>query len=152
MPQAQQDSPAYLELRVSCMHAHTWTIPSIFYPSVEFEMQLVRNLCRSTRPFDVRVGEHLIGRNIRLLRTAPRGTHCFGTSAWRKLPNTSQERTKSTPPGNPEYPKFSFEALGVSRNMKIALIVVLTIFGSIETWFWCRAIWQWWKGDQGQET
>jgi len=31
---------------------------------------------------------------------------------------------------------------------------VLGIFGTIETWFWCKAVWVWWKnrfGD-GEET
>jgi hypothetical protein len=25
--------------------------------------------------------------------------------------------------------------------MKLFLLVVLSIFGTIETWFWCKAIW-----------
>ncbi|KAH7123502.1 hypothetical protein B0J13DRAFT_566720 [Dactylonectria estremocensis] len=48
---------------------------------------------------------------------------------------------------NPSYPAFSLEALGVSKNMKIFLLVILSIMGTIETWFWCKAIWFWWKGD-----
>ncbi|KAH7131327.1 hypothetical protein EDB81DRAFT_808377 [Dactylonectria macrodidyma] len=48
---------------------------------------------------------------------------------------------------NPSYPTFSLEVLGVSKNMKIFLLVVLSIMGTIETWFWCKAIWYWWKGD-----
>ncbi|GME55546.1 hypothetical protein GTA08_BOTSDO12540 [Neofusicoccum parvum] len=52
---------------------------------------------------------------------------------------------------NPDYPPFSFEALGVSKNMKMVLIGLLSVFGTIETWFWCKAIWRWWKGDGKDE-
>lgn len=51
--------------------------------------------------------------------------------------------------GNPELPKFSLDGLGVSKNMKIFLIVVLSIFGTMETWFYCKAIYRWWYGEQG---
>ena len=47
---------------------------------------------------------------------------------------------------NPEYPPFSFEALGISRNMKLVIIGLLSVFGTLESWFWCKAIWRWWKG------
>ncbi|OAA52553.1 hypothetical protein BBO_00394 [Beauveria brongniartii RCEF 3172] len=50
---------------------------------------------------------------------------------------------------NPELPKFSLDGLGVSKNIKIFLIVVLSIFGTMETWFYCKAIWRWWYGEQG---
>lgn len=48
----------------------------------------------------------------------------------------------------------SFEGLGISRNMKVVLLVILGVFGSIETYFWCRAVWTWWRGGEegdGQE-
>ncbi|CAM1502481.1 Fc.00g044650.m01.CDS01 [Cosmosporella sp. VM-42] len=65
-----------------------------------------------------------------------------------KQPNKPQSPPETPSPGNPEYPAFSFEALGVSKNMKIFLMVVLSIFGTIETWFWCQTVWRWWKGSQ----
>ena len=40
---------------------------------------------------------------------------------------------------------MSFESLGIGKNMKVFLLVILGVFGSIETWFWCKAIWIWWK-------
>ncbi|KAF4311830.1 hypothetical protein GTA08_BOTSDO12540 [Botryosphaeria dothidea] len=52
---------------------------------------------------------------------------------------------------NPDYPPFSFEALGISKNMKMVIIGLLSVFGTIETWFWCKAIWRWWKGDGKDE-
>ncbi|KAK5988162.1 hypothetical protein PT974_12302 [Cladobotryum mycophilum] len=55
---------------------------------------------------------------------------------------------------NGDLPAFSFEGLGISKNMKIFLVALLSIFGTIETWFWCKAIWHWWKGESedGAET
>jgi len=44
--------------------------------------------------------------------------------------------------GNPELPKFSLDGLDLGKNMKIFLVVVLCIFGTMETWFYCKAIWQ----------
>ncbi|PGG98820.1 hypothetical protein AJ80_09457 [Polytolypa hystricis UAMH7299] len=51
----------------------------------------------------------------------------------------------------PEYPTFSLDSLGLSRNMKIFLIGILCVFGTMETWFWCKAIWRWWKGGEKEE-
>ncbi|EAW08774.1 uncharacterized protein ACLA_097100 [Aspergillus clavatus NRRL 1] len=47
---------------------------------------------------------------------------------------------------NPEYPRFSLDSLGLSKTTKTVVIVVLGVFGTIESWFWCQTIWRWWKG------
>lgn len=47
-----------------------------------------------------------------------------------------------------ELPAFSLDGLGVSKNMKIALYTVLGIYGTIETWFWCKWAYHWWYGDK----
>ncbi|KAI5459343.1 hypothetical protein BGZ63DRAFT_390744 [Mariannaea sp. PMI_226] len=69
--------------------------------------------------------------------------------------NTEKKGNESQPDQlnieNPSYPAFSFEALGLSRNMKVFLIIILSIFGTLETWFYCKAIWQWWKGGSNRE-
>ncbi|EJP65336.1 uncharacterized protein BBA_05667 [Beauveria bassiana ARSEF 2860] len=70
------------------------------------------------------------------------------TAATQKKPGVKPV-TVETESGNPELPKFSLDGLGVSKNMKIFLIVVLSIFGTMETWFYCKAIWRWWYGEQG---
>ncbi|KAJ2968214.1 hypothetical protein NQ176_g9288 [Zarea fungicola] len=62
---------------------------------------------------------------------------------------SSKANSQESQNGNPELPKFSLDGLGVSKNMKIFLVVVLSIFGTMETWFYCKAIWRWWKGEQG---
>lgn len=51
--------------------------------------------------------------------------------------------------GKPELPVFSLDGLGIGKNMKAFLIAVLCIFGTVETWFYCKAIWRWWYGEQG---
>jgi hypothetical protein len=61
---------------------------------------------------------------------------------------TSRNGTKSGPGDagvDTEMPAVSFESLGIGRNMKVVLLVVLGVFGSIETVFWCKAVWIWWK-------
>ncbi|KYK57389.1 hypothetical protein DCS_04398 [Drechmeria coniospora] len=45
-----------------------------------------------------------------------------------------------------ELPAFSFNGLGASPAVKNAIIVVICILGTIETWVWCKWIWNWWKG------
>lgn len=34
--------------------------------------------------------------------------------------------------------------------MKWLIIAVLSVFGTIETWVWCKMIWRWWKGDKDE--
>ncbi|EFE39802.1 conserved hypothetical protein [Trichophyton verrucosum HKI 0517] len=53
-------------------------------------------------------------------------------------------------PNNDPYrtPPVSLESLGIGKNMKIVLLIVLSLLETIETWFWCKAIWTWWKGGE----
>ncbi|PTB41861.1 hypothetical protein M441DRAFT_57948 [Trichoderma asperellum CBS 433.97] len=54
-------------------------------------------------------------------------------------------------PKDDELPKFSFEGLGMSKNVRIFVIAVLSIFGTIETWVWCKGIYRWWNGPSEEE-
>ncbi|KAL7807903.1 hypothetical protein V8C44DRAFT_336681 [Trichoderma aethiopicum] len=58
---------------------------------------------------------------------------------------------RSKQPNNNELPSFSFEGLGMSRNTKVFVIAVLSIFGTIETWVWCKGIYRWWNGAPKEE-
>lgn len=60
-------------------------------------------------------------------------------------PKPDSEESGSDPM---QTPSVTLEALGIGKNMKLFLIAVLGVFGTIETWFWCKAIWIWWKGDR----
>ncbi|OAA70693.1 hypothetical protein ISF_02667 [Cordyceps fumosorosea ARSEF 2679] len=76
------------------------------------------------------------------------------TTPGSSIPTPQQKKTttagaEEVGSGNPELPKFSLDGLGVSRNMKVFLIVVLSIFGTMETWLYCKAVWRWWYGEQG---
>jgi hypothetical protein len=68
-------------------------------------------------------------------------------------PGTSgkSSKTNASHNSNPEYPAFSLSALGLSRNMRMGLLVILSIFGTIETWFYGQAIWRWWKAKQEEK-
>ncbi|KAJ7185346.1 hypothetical protein C8R46DRAFT_1060212 [Mycena filopes] len=69
----------------------------------------------------------------------------FSTSRPQLQPSSSPPPPK---PEGSEPPKKldRWEELGISRNMKIFLIVLLSIFGSIETWLWTKGILRWWYG------
>ncbi|KAH7147691.1 hypothetical protein DER46DRAFT_615613 [Fusarium sp. MPI-SDFR-AT-0072] len=63
----------------------------------------------------------------------------------------SKAQQNETSGSNPSYPAFSLNSLGLSRRTRIVVMVVLSIFGTIETWVWCKAIWQWRKGRREAE-
>ncbi|KAK9438585.1 hypothetical protein VB005_06731 [Metarhizium brunneum] len=50
-----------------------------------------------------------------------------------------------------ELPAFSLHGLGISRNMKLALVGILGIFGAMETCMYGKWIWQWYKGQADDE-
>ncbi|KAI1842326.1 hypothetical protein JX266_011494 [Neoarthrinium moseri] len=74
-----------------------------------------------------------------------------------RLHNDSNPRSnqrpnqKSNDSDYPEVPAFSLESLGMSKNMRIGVLAIISVFATIETWFWCQWIWRWWKG-RGNET
>lgn len=61
-------------------------------------------------------------------------------------PNQTKPKRNTIPELNPSYPAFNLNSLGLGKRMKIAVIIIVSIFGTIETWFWCTAIWRWWQG------
>ncbi|KAJ5832333.1 hypothetical protein N7474_000644 [Penicillium riverlandense] len=88
--------------------------------------------------------------------SSPPTSSAFSTRA--ALLTTKPRRSKSNEEKDDEIyekpPSASLESLGISRNVKVFLFVVLGIFGTIETWFWCKAAWVWWKNrfGGGEET
>ncbi|KAH7042805.1 hypothetical protein B0J12DRAFT_702190 [Macrophomina phaseolina] len=81
----------------------------------------------------------------------PTASAAFSARAPLRAGQRSDPKHGSESSANPDYPPFSFEALGVSKNMKMLIIGLLSVFGTIETWFWCKAIWRWWKGESKAE-
>ncbi|EGD90233.1 hypothetical protein H112_02704 [Trichophyton rubrum D6] len=94
---------------------------------------------------------------IHLLRSCrPTATSKFSTYPLRfnsKTPNDTSSSGVGSDPNNDPYrtPPVSLESLGIGKNMKIVLLVVLSVLGTIEMWFWCKAIWTWWKGGEKNE-
>ncbi|KAB8209380.1 hypothetical protein BDV34DRAFT_188975 [Aspergillus parasiticus] len=66
-----------------------------------------------------------------------------------RFPLANKQTSSSKPDSKeqPQYPAFSFEALGMSKGTKAFVIGILCCFGTMETWFWCKTIWCWWKGN-----
>ncbi|KAI5862786.1 hypothetical protein GGS23DRAFT_569422 [Durotheca rogersii] len=72
-------------------------------------------------------------------------------SARPRLATEQSNKNASNPPENPSVGEFSFEGLGMTRNVKVFIIVALIAFGSMETYFWVQWIWRWWTGGKGDE-
>ncbi|RYO86397.1 hypothetical protein DL766_006973 [Monosporascus sp. MC13-8B] len=70
----------------------------------------------------------------------------FSTHQARLREQTKGHDDKS--PGNPEIPRISFADLGMSRNVKVVVYVLIGIFGTIESIVWTQAIWRWFKGEK----
>lgn len=34
--------------------------------------------------------------------------------------------------------------------MKVVILTIIGILGTVETWTWGRVIWHWWKGGNGE--
>ncbi|KAI0119179.1 hypothetical protein F4814DRAFT_410972 [Daldinia grandis] len=47
---------------------------------------------------------------------------------------------------------FSFEGLGMTRRSKIAVIIIISIFATMETIFYIRWFWGWYSGTEDDET
>jgi hypothetical protein len=60
-------------------------------------------------------------------------------------PKSKSEKSAQDPL---QTPSVSLESLGIGKNMKLFLLAILCVFGTVETWFWCKAIWIWWNGRQ----
>ncbi|KAF9893184.1 hypothetical protein FE257_011607 [Aspergillus nanangensis] len=61
-------------------------------------------------------------------------------------PGSSSKSEDASKPLQDEIPIASFASLGLGRNMKIFLYSILAVFGTMETWFYCEAIYRWWYG------
>ncbi|KAI6323294.1 hypothetical protein ACKVWC_008699 [Pyricularia oryzae] len=61
---------------------------------------------------------------------------------------SGEDKNKPDESINPQLPKVTFESLGVTGPLKWVIVGLLTVFGTIETWVWCKAIWRWWKGGE----
>ncbi|OTA61083.1 hypothetical protein K449DRAFT_68576 [Hypoxylon sp. EC38] len=98
---------------------------------------------RIASPFKPSVNPHLPK------SSAPTASLNFSTSSSKF---EKKQSTKNTTKSPEELPSFSFEGLGLSRNSKIAVIVISSIFGTIESIFWIKWIWNWFSGTKDGES
>ena len=57
-------------------------------------------------------------------------------------PDTKSQQSNSANSGNTSFPTLNFADLRASRAVKITVLAALGVFGTIETIFWARALWQ----------
>lgn len=50
-------------------------------------------------------------------------------------------------PSNIEPPVFEFKSLGLKGPVKVVVIAVVCVLGTIETIFWVKVGWRWWNGE-----
>ncbi|GFF79309.1 hypothetical protein IFM47457_10798 [Aspergillus lentulus] len=83
------------------------------------------------------------------LRRRPQPIASFSTNfaVANKHIGSQKGQAQGTHPQNPEIPSFSFDSLGLSKTTKTVVLVILGVFGTIESWFWVQTIWRWWKSD-----
>lgn len=83
------------------------------------------------------------------LRKCPQTIASFSThfAVANKQIGSQKGQSQGAHPQNPEIPSFSLDSLGLSRTTKTVVIVILGVFGTIESWFWVETIWRWWKSD-----
>lgn len=86
----------------------------------------------------------------RRLRDAQKSNAATAASSSTKQQPSStaaQSSTGGKPAAAEDNPfETNFAGLGLSKNMKVFLIIVVSIFGTMETWMYCKAIWRWWNG------
>ncbi|KAI1098527.1 hypothetical protein F4804DRAFT_324572 [Jackrogersella minutella] len=81
----------------------------------------------------------------------PITTSKFSTS----IPKLSTKKSTQGSSKSPEEPppmEFSFKGLDMSRNTRIVVLVILSIFGTIESIFWVKTIWRWFSGPKDDES
>ncbi|KEY75139.1 hypothetical protein S7711_10483 [Stachybotrys chartarum IBT 7711] len=74
----------------------------------------------------------------------------FSTASMHANQQKTPEQPKAAKANGPqeiETPSFDLASLGLGKNMRILVLAIVSVFGTIETWFWCKVIWRWWKGE-----
>lgn len=150
----------------SAAYGRMWTSPTLTYKIISLALDAtnfihsfpLHSISRKMLPS--RFLRSNVMRSVRMLQQRPLRPQiqALRMSTQHSPQSSSQTTSQTEPPpkgaapinsnGNPDLGKFSFEGLGLSKNMRIFLIVVLSIFGTMETWFYCKAIYRWWYGEQ----
>lgn len=62
-------------------------------------------------------------------------------------PNTRTTPKPTSQPPGVEPPVFDLNALGIKGPVKVVVIVVVCVLGTVETVFWIKVGWRWWMGE-----
>ncbi|KAI8630155.1 hypothetical protein F5Y19DRAFT_429082 [Xylariaceae sp. FL1651] len=49
---------------------------------------------------------------------------------------------------SPDDFKISFQDIGMNRTTRFVVYAVVGVLGTMETIFWCKALWRWWSGGE----
>lgn len=85
--------------------------------------------------------------SLPLPETPPSGPSPSSPFSTHALRRNKQSGPGDRPPTNPEMPPFSLDGLGISKNMKMVLIGLICIFGTMETYTYYRWIKNWYYGE-----
>ena len=69
----------------------------------------------------------------------------------RRAPEQAKNHEQKLPE-NPSMPQVSFKDLGMSRNVKVFVYLVIGVLGTMESIFWVKAIWRWYKGGEEEKS
>ncbi|KAL6852295.1 hypothetical protein ACO1O0_006836 [Amphichorda felina] len=61
------------------------------------------------------------------------------------IPHRNKQNT------DPEMPAFTLQGLGISRNMKVALVTLVCVFGTMETYTYYRWFKGWYYGETKED-
>lgn len=67
-------------------------------------------------------------------------------------PDVRSRRTKLFKDGNPSYGSFSFKDLGATAVVKITVLTVVGVLGTIETIFWTKVLWRYFSSPATEVT
>ncbi|KAI1468432.1 uncharacterized protein F4812DRAFT_368434 [Daldinia caldariorum] len=91
------------------------------------------------------LSSHLLNQLTRVT-TSKFSTSSSGLSAKRPTNDPSKQPDEIPPMG------FSLEGLGMTRRTKIVVIIIISIYGTMETIFYARWFWHWYSGTEDNET
>ncbi|KAI0514391.1 hypothetical protein F5B22DRAFT_647704 [Xylaria bambusicola] len=73
------------------------------------------------------------------------------TNAGKNPSSSSSSSSDKRPPSSEDDFKINFRDLGMNRLTKFVVYAAICVVGTMETIFWCKAIWRWWTGGEESE-
>ncbi|KAI1422176.1 hypothetical protein F5Y12DRAFT_717582 [Xylaria sp. FL1777] len=108
-------------------------------PNVYILRQYIIGLGRSPT-----TGARLLSSSVSLLNKKDVTTN---TGKGASQPHSRPGNPQTSAPSQDDY-KISFQDLGMTRITKFVVYTVIGILGTMETIFWCKALWRWWAGGE----